>query len=88
MLGELAADTLGRSVRVAVGIDAGDEHAKAEARAIALGQANLAIGTDLLLTTEAFQPIRNGFFADHIVITDHAPGVPGEAFAIKGAVSA
>lgn len=88
MLGELAADPLGRSVHVAVGIDAGDNHAQAETRAIALGQANLAIGTDLLLTTDAFQPIRNGFFADRIVIADPAPGVPGEAFAIKGAVSA
>jgi serine/threonine-protein kinase len=88
MLGELAADALGGSVRVAVGIDAGELHAQAEARAIALGQANLAIGTDLLLTADAFQPIRNGFFADRIVIADPAPGVPGEAFAIKGAVSA
>lgn len=88
MIGELAGDEAGRGVRIACGIDAGEVHAQAEARAIALGQANLAIGTDLLLTAEAFQPIRNGFFADRIVIADQAPGVPGEAFAIKGAVSA
>ncbi len=68
---------------LAFGLAAGPLAADATTEAIALGQAGAVRGIDLLVNATTFAGIRPGFYADRVVI----PELPGELFAIKGAVS-
>ena len=68
---------------LAFGLAAGPLATDATAIAISLGQAGALRGIDLLINSTTFSDIRPGFYADRISIAD----LPGEFFAIKGAVS-
>ncbi len=83
-----AVENAGFHARIAIGIDLGEDAGGVERRAIALGHFNRQIGTDLLVSSHAFLPIRNGFFADRLRIEPVNPDLPAEGYAVKGAVSA
>lgn len=83
-----AVENAGLRARIAIGIDLGEDASAVERRAIALGHFNHHIGTDLLVSSQAFLPIRNGFFADRLRIEPVNPDLPAEGYAVKGAVSA
>ena len=68
---------------LAFGLAAGPLAADATAIAIELGQAGALLGIDLVVNSATFAGIRPGFYADRITLTD----LPGDFFAIKGAVS-
>ncbi len=74
-------------VRVAIGIDSGEDSEVVGRRAVALGHLNRQVGTDLLVSGEAFAAIRNGFYADRLNIDPFGQDLPAEGFAVKGAVS-
>jgi serine/threonine protein kinase/HAMP domain-containing protein len=78
----------GFTARLAIGIDAGDDSSAVERRAVALGHFNQRLGTDLLVSGGAFLPIRNGFYADRLMIDQPDQDLPAEGYAVKGAVSA
>ena len=71
------------SLDLAIGIAVGSDPTKTGNTAMAMARIGAARGLDLLITPDAFAPIRPGFFADRLV------GLPrvGEVFVIKGAVS-
>jgi eukaryotic-like serine/threonine-protein kinase len=83
-----AVENAGFHARIAIGIDLGEDANGVERRAIALGHFNRHIGTDLLVSSHAFLPIRNGFFADRLRIEPVNLDLPAEGYAVKGAVSA
>ena len=83
-----AVENSGFQARVAIGIDLGEDASGVERRAIALGHFNRRLGTDLLVSSHAFLPIRNGFFADRLRIEPIDHDLPAEGYAVKGAVSA
>jgi hypothetical protein len=74
--------------RVAIGIDQGEDPSGVERRAVALGHLNRQMGTDLLVSSGAFLPIRSGFYADRLRIDQQGVDLPAEGYAVKGAVSA
>lgn len=74
--------------RVAIGIDQGEDPSGVERRAVALGHLNRQMGTDLLVSSGAFLPIRSGFYADRLRIDAQGVDLPAEGYAVKGAVSA
>jgi adenylate cyclase len=78
----------GMLVRVAIGIDQGEDPSGVERRAVALGHFNRQMGTDLLVSSGAFLPIRSGFYADRLRIDAAGADLPEEGYAVKGAVSA
>jgi hypothetical protein len=83
-----AVENSGVFARVAIGIDLGDDVSAVERRAVALGHLNRQMGTDLLVSDAAFLPIRKGFYADRLRIEAGTADLPGEGYAVKGAVSA
>ena len=83
-----AVENAGLHARIAIGVDLGEDASAVERRAIALGHFNRQIGTDLLVSSQAFLPIRNGFFADRLRIEPINQDLPAEGYAVKGAVSA
>lgn len=77
----------GTLARVAIGIDLGEDPGLVERRAIALGHLNRQVGTDLLVSSGAFLPIRSSFYADRLHIEPLNQDLPAEGYAVKGAVS-
>ena len=74
--------------KLTVGIDVGDDAAAVERCAVALCNMNQRLGTDLLVSVNAFLPIRNGFYADRLTMDGSDANLPQESYAVKGAVSA
>ncbi len=82
-----AVENGGLQARVAIGIDLGEDPSSVERRAVALGHLNRQVGTDLLVSSGAFLPIRSSFYADRLRIDALGQDLPAEGFAVKGAVS-
>ena len=83
-----AVENSGILARVAIGIDLGEDPSSVERRAVALGHFNRHVGTDLLVSSGAFLPIRSSFYADRLHIEALGQELPTEGYAVKGAVSA
>lgn len=83
-----AVENSGTFVRIAIGIDIGEDPSGVERRAVALGHLNRQVGTDLLVSSGAFLPIRSSFYADRLRIEPLGQDLPAEGYAVKGAVSA
>lgn len=77
----------GTFARIAIGIDLGEDPSTVERRAVALGHLNRQVGTDLLVSSGAFLPIRSSFYADRLHIDPLGQDLPAEGYAVKGAVS-
>jgi hypothetical protein len=82
-----AVENSGTFARVAIGIDLGEDPSGVERRAVALGHLNRQVGTDLLVSSGAFLPIRSSFYADRLRIEPLGQDLPAEGYAVKGAVS-
>lgn len=82
-----AVENSGTLARVAIGIDLGEDPSGVERRAVALGHLNRQLGTDLLVSSDAFLPIRSSFYADRLHIEPLGQDLPAEGYAVKGAVS-
>ncbi len=82
-----AVENCGILVRIAIGIDLGEDPSTVERRAVALGHLNRQVGTDLLVSSSAFLPIRSSFYADRLHIDPLGQDLPAEGYAVKGAVS-